>query len=156
MAAFKFPFSTKQFIHGEYVESKGSERITLRSAVDDSIIADGRCFLLCSILKYIKADTSFILIDVPCADKHDVDLAVESAEKALPLWRQTSPVYFNTTPDVKKMLKQYPGQKAGGSPAVCRSYSRECRTARESRIGTSRERGCIQCWMGARICGGSF
>lgn len=29
--------------------------------------------------------------DIPCADAHDVELAVESAAKAFPIWRKTTP-----------------------------------------------------------------
>ncbi|KAI9832292.1 MAG: hypothetical protein M1819_004470 [Sarea resinae] len=62
---FKYPLPTKPYIHGQFVDSKGRERLTLRSAVDDSLISD----------------------EVQCANAEDVDVAVQSAEKALPVWK---------------------------------------------------------------------
>lgn len=41
MTSFRFPLPKKQFIDGEYVDAKSKERLTLRSALDDSIICDG-------------------------------------------------------------------------------------------------------------------
>ncbi|MCJ1302880.1 hypothetical protein MMC08_005685 [Hypocenomyce scalaris] len=69
MSHFKFPISTKQFIHGEYVDSKGSERLTLRSAVDGSTVSD----------------------DVQCANTQDVNAAVESAAEGLKVWGKFAP-----------------------------------------------------------------
>ncbi|OCK79497.1 aldehyde dehydrogenase [Lepidopterella palustris CBS 459.81] len=61
----KWPLPTQPFIHGKYVDSKGTEKLTLRSAVDDSLISD----------------------QVQVANAADVDIAVESAEQALKVWQ---------------------------------------------------------------------
>ncbi len=66
---FDYPVPTKQFIHGEYVDAKGSEKVTLRAAIDGSIVAD----------------------EFPYANAADVDLAVESAEEAFKAWKAMQP-----------------------------------------------------------------
>ena len=66
---FDYPLPTKQFIHGEYVDAKGVERLTLRAAVDGSVVAD----------------------NFACANTADVNLAVESAEEALKAWKAMQP-----------------------------------------------------------------
>jgi len=38
----KFPLPTQPFIDGQYVQAKGSERLTLTSAVNDSILTKGQ------------------------------------------------------------------------------------------------------------------
>ena len=38
---FKYPLHTQQYIHGQWVDSKSSERMTLRSALDDAVITEG-------------------------------------------------------------------------------------------------------------------
>ncbi|KAI9744899.1 MAG: hypothetical protein M1818_001824 [Claussenomyces sp. TS43310] len=68
MAEHKFPLPTKQYIHGEYVDSLGTERLTLHSAVDGSLVSD----------------------ELSCAGAEDVDRAVESAQKALKEWQALS------------------------------------------------------------------
>jgi len=42
MAGFKYPIPTQQYIHGQFVDAKGRERATLRSAIDDSVVVQGR------------------------------------------------------------------------------------------------------------------
>ncbi|RFU30917.1 hypothetical protein B7463_g5432, partial [Scytalidium lignicola] len=66
---FKHHLPTQPFIHGVYVDAQGKERLTLRSAVDDSIITG----------------------DLQCASAADVDAAVESAKQAWLVWRDTAP-----------------------------------------------------------------
>ena len=41
MDNFKYQIPTKLFIHGEYVDSKGDERLSLRSSVSDEVISKG-------------------------------------------------------------------------------------------------------------------
>ncbi|KAF2488338.1 aldehyde dehydrogenase [Lophium mytilinum] len=69
MSTFKYPIPSGQFIHGEFVKTKGTEKVTLRSAVDDSVIAEELFY----------------------ANTEDVELAVESAAKAFPEWIGLSP-----------------------------------------------------------------
>lgn len=69
MPDFKYQIPTKLFIHGKYVDSKGHERFTLRSSVNDEIISE----------------------DVHCANTEDVDEAVKSAEEALKAWTALPP-----------------------------------------------------------------
>jgi len=54
------------FINNEYVDSKGSKKLTVKNPADGSLVAD----------------------DVPLADEHDVDAAVAAAEKAFVTWRK--------------------------------------------------------------------
>ncbi|KAK3076995.1 hypothetical protein LTS18_011473, partial [Coniosporium uncinatum] len=54
------------FINNEYVDSKGSKKISVNNPKDGSLVAD----------------------DVPLADEHDVDAAVAAAEKAFVSWRK--------------------------------------------------------------------
>ena len=42
MAGFKYPIPTQQYIHGQFADAKGRERATLRSAIDDSVVVQGR------------------------------------------------------------------------------------------------------------------
>jgi aldehyde dehydrogenase (NAD+) len=56
------------FINNEYVESKGSKKLSLYNPKDGSLVAD----------------------DVALADEHDVDAAVSAAEKAFPAWKAIS------------------------------------------------------------------
>jgi len=67
--AFKYPLPTKQFIHGEYVDSKGTERLTLRSSRDDTVVSD----------------------EIQLANAADVEAAVESAEKGYKAWNALAP-----------------------------------------------------------------
>ncbi|KAF1982581.1 aldehyde dehydrogenase [Aulographum hederae CBS 113979] len=53
------------FINNEYVDSKGSKKLTLKNPADGSLVAD----------------------DVPLADERDVDIAVAAGEKAFAGWR---------------------------------------------------------------------
>ncbi|RTE69660.1 hypothetical protein BHE90_015952 [Fusarium euwallaceae] len=62
---FKFPIRTELFIHGKWVSSIGSERLKIKSAVDDSTIT----------------------ADLHAASTADVDEAVASAENALHAWQ---------------------------------------------------------------------
>lgn len=56
------------FINNEYVDSKSPKRLTLHNPKNGELLAD----------------------DVPLAGEHDVDLAVEAAEKAFPAWKKMS------------------------------------------------------------------
>jgi aldehyde dehydrogenase (NAD+) len=67
--AFKHALPTKQFIHGEYVDSLGTEQLILRSSRDDTIVSD----------------------EIQLANAADVDAAVESAEKGLKAWNALAP-----------------------------------------------------------------
>ena len=42
MAGFKYPIPTQQYIHSQFIDAKGRERATLRSAIDDSVVVQGR------------------------------------------------------------------------------------------------------------------
>jgi aldehyde dehydrogenase (NAD+) len=57
------------FINNEYVDSKGSKKLSLYNPTDGSLIAD----------------------DIPLAGEEDVDAAVAAAEKAFDGWKKTSP-----------------------------------------------------------------
>lgn len=68
-----FTFSGKNlpkqiFINNEYVDSKGSKKLSVYNPKDNSLVAD----------------------DVPVSDQADVDAAVDAAEKAFPKWRKFS------------------------------------------------------------------
>ncbi|OCK75160.1 aldehyde dehydrogenase [Lepidopterella palustris CBS 459.81] len=67
--AFKYPLPTKQFIHGEYVDSRGTERLVLRSSRDDTVVSD----------------------EIQLANAADVDAAVESALKGFKAWNALAP-----------------------------------------------------------------
>ncbi|KAF2022758.1 aldehyde dehydrogenase [Setomelanomma holmii] len=69
MSSFKYPIPTQQFIHGEFVDAKGTQKVTLKSAVDDSVIVEDFIF----------------------ANSEDVDIAVESAAKGLLEWQALTP-----------------------------------------------------------------
>ncbi|KAF2737732.1 aldehyde dehydrogenase [Polyplosphaeria fusca] len=69
-----FPWSAQKlpkqiFINNEYVDSKNGKKLTLHNPTNGSMIAD----------------------DVPLAGEADVDAAVAAAEKAVPVWKKTSP-----------------------------------------------------------------
>lgn len=38
---FKYPVPKQPFIHGRFVDAKGPERVSLYSAIDDSLVCDG-------------------------------------------------------------------------------------------------------------------
>lgn len=59
----------KLFINNEYVDAKGTEKLSVYNPKDGALVAD----------------------DVPVADEQDVDAAVEAAEKAFPQWKKTTP-----------------------------------------------------------------
>ncbi|EXJ72569.1 uncharacterized protein A1O5_03715 [Cladophialophora psammophila CBS 110553] len=61
----KFSLPDRSYIHGKWVESSKRETLTLYSAHDDSVVLEG----------------------LQCANAADVDVAVDSAEKALPVWK---------------------------------------------------------------------
>ncbi|KAJ5638382.1 hypothetical protein N7490_008261 [Penicillium lividum] len=61
----KYPIPTRQFIHGEWVDSKRPDKKSMRSAVNDALITD----------------------DLQWASEDDVDAAVESATKGLEAWQ---------------------------------------------------------------------
>ena len=42
MAGFKYPIPMQQYIHGQFVDAKGRECAMLRSAIDDSVVVQGR------------------------------------------------------------------------------------------------------------------
>ena len=56
-------------INNEYVDSKGSKKLTVKNPKDGSLVAD----------------------DVPIAGEADVDAAVAAAEAAFPAWKKTLP-----------------------------------------------------------------
>lgn len=56
------------FINNEYVDSKGSKKLTLYNPKDGSLVAD----------------------DVALGGEEDVDAAVAAAEKAFPAWKRVS------------------------------------------------------------------
>lgn len=60
MAGFKYPIPTQQYIHGQFVNAKGRERATLRLTIDDSVVVQ----------------------DLYYANAEDIEIAVESVEKA--------------------------------------------------------------------------
>ena len=67
-------YSTKNipkqiFINNEYVNSKGSKKLSLYNPTDGSLISD----------------------DIPLSGEEDVDAAVAAAEKAFDGWRKISP-----------------------------------------------------------------
>jgi hypothetical protein len=39
--SWKYPLPLKQYIHGQWVDSKGAEFLTLLSAVDDTVVTKG-------------------------------------------------------------------------------------------------------------------
>jgi aldehyde dehydrogenase (NAD+) len=59
---------TQLFINNEYVESKNTKKLSLYNPKDGSLVAD----------------------NVSLADEHDVDAAVDAAEKAFPAWKRVS------------------------------------------------------------------
>jgi len=59
---------TQLFINNEYVESKNTKKLSLYNPKDGSLVAD----------------------NVSLADEHDVDAAVDAAEKAFPAWKRIS------------------------------------------------------------------
>ena len=54
------------FINNEYVDSKNSKKLTLYNPKDNSVVTDA----------------------CPLGNEHDVDAAVDAAEKAFPAWRK--------------------------------------------------------------------
>ncbi|EXJ81384.1 hypothetical protein A1O3_07675 [Capronia epimyces CBS 606.96] len=65
----KYELPLKPFIHGKFVDSKGSDRLTLRSAVDDSVLTE----------------------ELQSATPDDVDVAVASAEEGFKAWLAIPP-----------------------------------------------------------------
>jgi aldehyde dehydrogenase (NAD+) len=59
----------KLFINNEYVEAKGTEKLSVFNPKDGSLVAD----------------------DVAVAGEADVEAAVLGAEKAFPIWKKTPP-----------------------------------------------------------------
>ncbi|KAK2763931.1 hypothetical protein FQN54_009550 [Arachnomyces sp. PD_36] len=59
----------KLFINNEFVDAKGTEKLSVYNPNDGSLVAD----------------------DVAVADEQDVEAAVAAAEKAFPEWRKTTP-----------------------------------------------------------------
>jgi hypothetical protein len=48
--SFKYPLPLKQYIHGQWVDSKGAEFLTLLSAVDDTVVTKGSKSFTLSIM----------------------------------------------------------------------------------------------------------
>lgn len=59
----------KLFINNEYVEAKGTEKLSVYNPNDGTLVAD----------------------DVAVAGEQDVEAAVDAAEKAFPQWKKTHP-----------------------------------------------------------------
>jgi hypothetical protein len=70
------------------VKAKGTEKVTLRSAVDNSVIVDGTSTLFPDERRRI----ALTKLDFVYANAEDVELAVESAAKALLEWQALGPV----------------------------------------------------------------
>lgn len=68
--SFRYPLPVQQFIHGQWVDAKGSEVLRLVSSVDDSVVVE----------------------NFRQADENDVNEAVVSAEKGLIQWQALSNV----------------------------------------------------------------
>ena len=91
MSAFKYPIPTQQYIHGQFVDAKGRERATLRSAIDDLVVVQGRMEFH-ALLSANQKMLIQIARKISIANAEDVEIAVESAEKALLVWQALSPV----------------------------------------------------------------
>lgn len=73
MAAFNFSakkLPTQLFINNEYVDSKGSKKLSVHNPKDNKLVSD----------------------QVPIAGEQDVDEAVAAAEKAFPAWKRISAI----------------------------------------------------------------
>jgi hypothetical protein len=52
--SWKYPLPLKQYIHGQWVDSKGAEFLTLISAVDDTVVTKGSTSFNSFFMIYLK------------------------------------------------------------------------------------------------------
>jgi len=91
MAGFKYPIPTQQYIHGQFVNAKGRERATLRLAIDDSVVVQGRMefhALLFTDQKMLMQISG----KIPITLTQKTSKSPSSLLKRLPVWQALSPV----------------------------------------------------------------
>jgi acyl-CoA reductase-like NAD-dependent aldehyde dehydrogenase len=85
--SWKYPLPLNNYINGKWQDNEGKKFLTVYSAVDDSIVTEGKWIGLS-----FDCITDSIYIELVSATSDDVDVAVQSAGDALSIWQSMSAV----------------------------------------------------------------